>query len=58
MSPASLSDVLAVTPNCSVPPTAPVVFVGCAVIVIVLETFNLAAVVVVFAAPGHERTQR
>ena len=36
ISPASLSDVLAATPNEAVPPTAPVVLVGCDVIVIVL----------------------
>ena len=38
MSPASLSDVVAVTPKLSVPPTAPVVLVGCAVILILLCT--------------------
>ena len=36
MSPASLSDVVAATPNDDVPPTAPVVLVGCDVMLIVL----------------------
>ena len=36
ISPASLSDVLAATPNDTVPPTAPVILVGCDVMFIVL----------------------
>ena len=58
ISPASLSDVVAATPNCSVPPTAPVVPVGCAVILIVLVTKLLATAVVALDAPEADITQR
>ena len=51
MSPASLSDVLAATPKETVPPTAPVIFTGCDVILIVLCTNSLAADEITSLAP-------
>ena len=58
MSPASLSDVFAATPKFSVPPTAPVVLVGCAVMFIVLCTRDCATLLVTSAAPSDDTIQR
>ena len=58
ISPGSESDVVAETPNDTVPPTAPVVLVGCAVILIVLCINALAVLEVKFAAPVADKTHR
>ena len=52
ISPGSASDVVAATPNDDVPPTAPVVLVGCDVILIVLCTNSLAEFVITSLAPS------
>ena len=51
MSPGSESDVVAATPKDTVPPTAPVIFVGCDVMFIVLWTNNLPALLMTSLAP-------
>ena len=46
-----MSDVVAATPKDTVPPTAPVIFVGCDVMFIVLWTNNLPALLMTSLAP-------